>query len=77
MTQAKLRFTTLEEYAALDPSDLPEGQFELVNGEIIELPSESDPNVEIAGFLAFILTRSGVGLKSLSPAALSPADFLI
>jgi Uma2 family endonuclease len=57
MTQAKTRFTTIDEYAALDPSELPEGYFELVNGEIIELPSESDPNVEIAGFLAFVLTQ--------------------
>lgn len=51
MTQAKPRFRTLEEYAALDPSDLPEGNYELVDGEIIELPAESDLNVVIAGFL--------------------------
>lgn len=57
MTQAKLRFTTIEEYAALDPSELPEGHYELVNGEIIELPAESDPNVEIAGFLVSVLLQ--------------------
>ncbi|GAP94877.1 Uma2 family endonuclease [Leptolyngbya sp. NIES-2104] len=51
MTQAKPRFRTLEEYAALDPSDLPKGNYELVDGEIIELPAESDLNVVIAGFL--------------------------
>ena len=44
MTQAKQRFRTIEQYAALDPSELPEGNYELVNGEIIELPAESDPN---------------------------------
>ncbi|MBD1844479.1 Uma2 family endonuclease [Cyanobacteria bacterium FACHB-63] len=57
MTQAKPRFQTIEEYAALEPSELPEGQYELVNGEIIELPPESDPNVEIAGFLSSVLLQ--------------------
>ena len=57
MTQAKSRFRTIEQYAALDPSDLPEGNYELVNGEIIELPAESDPNVEIAMFLTVMLAQ--------------------
>lgn len=57
MTQAKPRFTTLEEYAALDPSELPEGRYELINGEIIELPAESDLNVEIASFLFSVLLQ--------------------
>lgn len=57
MTQAKNRFKTIEEYAALDPSELPEGNYELVNGEIIELPAESDPNVEIATVLAVLLAQ--------------------
>jgi Uma2 family endonuclease len=51
MTQAKPRFKTFEQYAALHPSELPEGNYELVNGGIIELPPESDLNVMIAGFL--------------------------
>lgn len=57
MTQAKPRFQTIKEYAALEPSELPEGQYELVNGEIIELPPESDPNVEIAIVLAVMLAQ--------------------
>jgi len=57
MTQAKARFRTIEEYAALDPSDLPEGHYELIDGEIIELPPESDPNVEIASLLSFVLAQ--------------------
>jgi Uma2 family endonuclease len=57
MTQAKMRFTTIAEYASLDPSELPEGHYELVNGEIIELPAESDPNVEIAMFLTAMLAQ--------------------
>ncbi|KAM3112815.1 MULTISPECIES: Uma2 family endonuclease [unclassified Phormidesmis] len=51
MTQAKPRFKTFEQYAALHPSELPEGNYELVNGELVELPPESDLNVMIAGFL--------------------------
>lgn len=57
MTQAKPRFRTLEEYAALDTSDLPEGHYELVNGEIIELPTESDLNLLIATFLTVMLSQ--------------------
>ncbi|MER3434261.1 MAG: hypothetical protein C4288_12740 [Leptolyngbya sp. ERB_1_1] len=57
MTQAKPRFRTLEEYAALDLSELPEGNYELVDGEIIELPTESDLNLLIATFLTVTLSQ--------------------
>lgn len=57
MTQAKPRFTTLDEYAALDTWELPEGNYELVNGEIIELPTESGLNIVIAGFLFSVLLQ--------------------
>lgn len=55
MTQAKTRFTTIEEYAALDTSDLPEGNYELVNGAIIEMGAERPENVVIASFLFAML----------------------
>jgi Uma2 family endonuclease len=51
MVQAKPRFKTIEEYAALTTSDLPECRFELVDGEIIEMGAESDLNTRIAMFL--------------------------
>ena len=57
MIQAKNRFKTIEEYVALDSSELPEGRYELVDGEIIELPAESDPNVEIAIVLTVLLAQ--------------------
>ena len=57
MTQAKQRFRTIEQYAALDPSDLPEGNYELVDGVIVEMGAESDPNVEIAMFLTVMLAQ--------------------
>ena len=57
MTQAKLRFRTLAEYAALDPADLPEGNYELVNGELVEMGAENDINLQIAGFLCAVLLQ--------------------
>ncbi|MBD3887052.1 Uma2 family endonuclease [Phormidium tenue FACHB-886] len=58
MTQAKSRFRTFEEYAALDPSELPDGNYELVNGVIVEMGAENDGNVLIAGFLFSVLLQS-------------------
>jgi Uma2 family endonuclease len=57
MTQAKLRFRTLAEYAALDPSDLPEGRYELVNGELVDMGAENLQNVIIAGFIFSVLLQ--------------------
>jgi Uma2 family endonuclease len=55
MTQTKTRFQTFEEYAALDPSGLPEGNYELVDGVIVEMGAESPENVVIASFLFAML----------------------
>ena len=41
----------IEQYAALDPSDLPEGNYELVDGVIVEMGAESDQNLEIVALL--------------------------
>lgn len=57
MTQAKSRFRTYEEYAALDPSELPECNYELVDGVIVEMGAENDGNVLIAGFLFSVLLQ--------------------
>jgi Uma2 family endonuclease len=57
MTQSKTRFRSIDEYAALDPSELPEGRFELIDGEIVELPTESDRNLLIAMFLTAMLLQ--------------------
>jgi Uma2 family endonuclease len=48
---------TIEEYAALTASDLPECRFELVDGEIIEMGAEADRNIEIASFLFSLLLQ--------------------
>ena len=57
MRQAKSRFRSFEEYAALDPSELPEGNYELVNGAIVEMGAENLQNVEIASFLFSVLLQ--------------------
>jgi len=55
MTQAKPRFTTLEDYLNYDDSS--ECRLELVNGELVELPAESDLNVLISAFLTAMLLQ--------------------
>ena len=49
MTQAKLRFSSFDEYLAYD--DGTDNLYELYNGELIEVPPESGENVGIATFL--------------------------
>jgi len=56
MTQAlKMSF---EEYLSLEVGSLPEGQFEYVEGELRELPSESEPNNWIARCLFLLLAAA-------------------
>jgi Uma2 family endonuclease len=57
MPQAKVRFTNIEAYAALDTSDLPECRFELVDGVIVEMGAENTLNIKIATFLMVALAR--------------------
>ncbi len=57
MTQAKTRFRTFAEYAALDPSELPEGNYELVDGVIVEMGAENDQNREIVILLILALAQ--------------------
>ncbi|MEQ8469390.1 Uma2 family endonuclease [Coleofasciculus sp. E1-EBD-02] len=49
MIQAKPRFSTFEEYLSYD--DGTDKRYELLNGELIELPPESGENISILGFL--------------------------
>ena len=57
MVQAKAYFNNIEEYAALDPSDLPQGRYELVDGVIVEMGAESLQNIDIASFLFSVLLQ--------------------
>jgi Uma2 family endonuclease len=58
MTQAKLRFTTFEEYLAY--SSNVEGRFQLIDGGLTELPPESELNNFIANHLQFLLVIAKV-----------------
>lgn len=56
---------TFEEYAGLDAEawvrlGLPEGRVEFWDGELVELPSESELNDWIANFLMILLGNTGV-----------------
>jgi Uma2 family endonuclease len=65
MVQAKPRFKSFEDYAELDAEawaelGLPEGRCEYVDGELVEVPSESELNDWIANLLMILLVNSGM-----------------
>jgi Uma2 family endonuclease len=57
MTQAKPRFATFAEY--LSYSEDLEGRFLLIEGALVELPPESEPNNWIAKYLFLLLANTG------------------
>jgi Uma2 family endonuclease len=65
MTQAKPRFATFEEY--LSYSSELEGRFQLIDGELIELPPESRFNSTIAIYILLALIKAGVSIELLHP----------
>jgi Uma2 family endonuclease len=65
MTQAKPRFATFEEYLSYS-NDL-EGRFQLINGELIELPPESRLNSTIAFVVALVFARTGIAVELIHP----------
>jgi Uma2 family endonuclease len=58
MTQAKPRFATFEAY--LSYSEDLEGRYQLIDGELVELPPESEPNNWIARSLLLTLASLGI-----------------
>jgi Uma2 family endonuclease len=69
MTQAKLRFAGFEEYLTWsnDPDHEMEGVYELVDGELVQLPTESGLNDAIANYLFLMLLNVGVPLLRVRP----------
>jgi len=65
MTQAKPRFATFEEY--LSYSSEMEGRFQLINGELIELPPESRFNSTIAVYILLALINAGISIELIHP----------
>lgn len=60
MTQARVKFTTFEEYLSYSDATPMEGRYELIHGELVELPPESEPNNWIANCLQFLLAAANV-----------------
>lgn len=60
MTQAKVKLASFEEYLAYSDETPLEGRFELVRGELVELPPESEPNNWLANYLQFLLVAANV-----------------
>lgn len=58
MTQAKSKFSSFEEYLEYDNGT--DRRYELVDGELIELPPESESNDFIARYLLFQFASSGI-----------------
>ncbi|XZN96521.1 MAG: Uma2 family endonuclease [Microcoleus sp.] len=58
MVQAQSKKLTFDEY--LNYSDNTDNRYELIDGELIALPPESEPNNFIANYLFFYLASSGL-----------------
>jgi Uma2 family endonuclease len=65
MTQAKPRFATFEEYLAYD--DGTDHRYELIDGALVELPPESEPNDYIANLLFLKLVATGIPPRLVRP----------
>jgi Uma2 family endonuclease len=71
MTQAKLRFANFEEYLVWsdDPENYMEGRYELIDGELVELMPEAEPNLAIATFLLVSLVNAGMTMRLIKQGA--------
>ena len=58
MTQARVRFGNFEEYLSYSDETPLEGRYLLIDGELVELPPESEPNNWIANHLQFLLAAA-------------------
>jgi Uma2 family endonuclease len=67
MTQAKLRFQTFEEYFEWSNDHADNVRYELMDGDLIELPPESEPNDAIANYLFLKLVELGVPFRFVRP----------
>lgn len=65
MTQAKPRFSTFGEY--LSYNDGTDNRYELIDGELINLPPEAEPNTAIATYLLLAFVNAGVSYRLIKP----------
>jgi Uma2 family endonuclease len=67
MTQAKVRLASFEEYLAYSDETPLEGRYELVDGELVELPPESRLNSTVAIRVLLALLAAGIGVELIHP----------
>jgi Uma2 family endonuclease len=65
MTQAKIKFTSFEEYLSYSDETDMEGFYELIDGELVKLPPESEPNTWTANNLQFLLAIAKIVSRRL------------
>ncbi|MCC3475470.1 MAG: Uma2 family endonuclease [Microcoleus sp. PH2017_15_JOR_U_A] len=58
MTQAHKQKLTFEEYLTYE--DDTDNRYELIDGELVTLPPESEPNNAIVSYLFLVLVNSGI-----------------
>jgi Uma2 family endonuclease len=58
MTQAHKQKLTFEEYLTYE--DDTDNRYELIDGELVTLPPESEPNTAIVSYLFLVLVNSGI-----------------
>lgn len=67
MTQARVKFTSFEEYLSSSDAMSLEGRYELIDGELIELPPESRLNSTIAVRILLVLLAAGIPVELIHP----------
>ncbi len=67
MTQARVKFTTFEDYLSYSDETAMEGRYELINGELVELPPESRLNSTIAVRILLVLMAAGIPVELIHP----------
>jgi Uma2 family endonuclease len=60
MTQAKVRFASFAEYMSYSDENWTDGRYELIEGELVELPPESGINLRSANRLLVALLQAGI-----------------
>ncbi|MBW4660487.1 MAG: Uma2 family endonuclease [Drouetiella hepatica Uher 2000/2452] len=67
MAQAQAKFTTFEAYLSCSNDMDIEGRYELINGELVELPPESRLNSTIAVRILLLLVAAGISVELIHP----------
>lgn len=63
MTQAKVKLASFEEYLAYSDETPLDGRYELIDGELVELPPESRLNSTVAIRVLLALLAAGIGVE--------------